>query len=40
MGLSKKAILVTVSSESVDKLAEDMEIATANIGDILRKESE
>ncbi len=39
IGLGKKAILVAMSSESVDKLAEGVGVATANIREVLRKES-
>ncbi len=39
IGLGKKAILVAMSSDTVDKLAEGVGIATANIREVLRKES-
>jgi hypothetical protein len=39
IGLGKKAILVAMSSEGVDKLAEGVGVATANIREVLRKES-
>ncbi len=39
IGLGKKAILVAMSTESVEKLGEGVEVATANIREVLRKES-
>jgi hypothetical protein len=37
--LRKKAMLVAMSSQGVDKLTEGVEVATANIREVLRKES-
>lgn len=38
-GLGKKAMLVAMSTQGVDKLSEGVEVATANIREVLRKES-
>ncbi len=35
----ENAILVAMSTESVEKLGEGVEVATANIREVLRKES-
>ena len=39
IGLSKKVTLVAMSSDAVEKLAEGAEVATANIREVLRRES-
>ncbi|TET89702.1 MAG: hypothetical protein E3J35_08960 [Methanomassiliicoccales archaeon] len=39
VGLGKKAMLVAMSTQGVDKLTEGIEVATANIREVLRKES-
>lgn len=39
VGLGKKAMLVAMSTQGVDKLTEGIDVATANIREVLRKES-
>lgn len=39
VGLGKKAILVAMSSDTMERLGEGVEVATANIREVLRKES-